>query len=444
MKKNLLAALILTSISLGACDTVSDMFGSEDGPKLKGERVSVLELQKNLEPDDPAIAAQGLVMPEAWRNEFWPQAGGYPNHSMQNLALNSGALKQIWQVDIGEGANDKLPLTAQPVLVEGRIFTLDTDSSISAFDARTGKKLWATSVRASKEDDPVIGGGIATSGGVLYATNGYDEILALKPDTGLILWRKRLGSPSRAAPTIMDGRIFVTTLDNRLIALNAANGEKLWDYTGLSESAALVGAASAAASKDLVVPAFSSGEITALRVENGAAAWTDNLANIRAAGGLGSLGDIKALPVIDKGLVIAVSFSGRLAAIDQSTGARVWQRDIGSTNTPWVAGNHVFIIDSDQQIVALGRDTGAIVWVKPLPKFERPDSRKDPIHWTGPLLAGGRLFAFSDKGMAAEISPADGKIMRTWDTGADVTISPIIAGGVMYVLGRDGTLAAYK
>lgn len=436
----LIACLLFT----GGCSKVSGMFGGDDSPALKGERISVLELQKSLEPDDPNLEAHGLITPDPWKNEFWPQAGGYPNHSMQNLHLGQGSVKRLWKADIGQGMTDELPLVAQPILVDGRIFTLDTDSALSAFDAGTGKQLWRANVRDLKEDDPVISGGLAFSGGSLYVTNGYDEILAVNPASGKIVWRKKIAAPSRAAPTILDGRIFVTTLDNRLLALSARDGTQLWEYSGLSETAALVGAASPAAGPEIVIPAFSSGEITALRVENGAVAWTDNLSSVRAIGGLESLSHIKALPVMDKGLVLAISFSGRIVAINQSSGERVWERELGGSNTPWVAGNHVFVLTSDQQVVALGRDTGVIRWITKLRRFKNPDSKSGPVNWTGPILAGGRLLVFSDTGQAAELDPQTGKIASSWETGQRVTISPIVTGGVLYVLGNDGTLAAYK
>ena len=113
-------------LALAGCSS----FKGDDEP-LEGERISVLELQQSLEPD----AQSGAVpaMPPAWRNEFWPQAGGYPNHSMQNLELNAGALKEVWSADIGDGSRDGLPLTAQPVVVDGKVFTLDTDSTVRAF-----------------------------------------------------------------------------------------------------------------------------------------------------------------------------------------------------------------------------------------------------------------------------------------------------------------------
>ncbi len=62
---------------LPACSTVDKLTGQkkEEAP-LPGERVSILELQKQLEPDDDALKAQGFISPSAWNNEFWPQGGG--------------------------------------------------------------------------------------------------------------------------------------------------------------------------------------------------------------------------------------------------------------------------------------------------------------------------------------------------------------------------------
>lgn len=433
--------LAVAVLSLSAC---SSWLGDDEPPPLAGKRVSILEMQKNVEPDDAALTAQGFVAPAVWKNDFWPQAGGYPNHAMQNLSLNSGELKKLWNVNIGAGGNKRLPLLAQPIVVDGRIFTLDTESHLAAFDARSGRKIWGTNVRDRQEDDPVIGGGIAYSNGRLYATTGYDEILSLNPQDGKIVWRLALPSPSRAAPTVMDTRLFVVTLDNRLLALDAANGQLLWEYSGIDEATGLVGAASPAATSNIVIPAFSSGELVALRVENGSVAWSDNLASVSGSDSLDSISDIRALPVLDRGLVVAISFGGKLVAIEERTGTRVWQRDIGGSETPWVVGNSVFVLSSDNELVALGRDTGAIRWVQRLSRFQDHEKREGAITWTGPVLAGGRLILVGTGGRMVEISPNDGKILRKSDVGKTVTIAPVVAGDTLYLLADDGTLMAYK
>lgn len=434
-------ALITLALSITGCSSVSNLFGGGDNEvPLEGERISVLELEQALEPDDATLEAQGLIAPAPWKNSFWPQSGGYPNHSMQNLELSEGELKKLWSTSIGKGSSDEIPLTTQPILVDGEIFTLDTKSKLSAFNIENGKKVWSKNIGNKEEDDHVISGGISYASGVLYATNGYNEVLAVHPANGEIFWRTKLPAPSRAAPTILGGRLYVTTLDNRLLAMNAKDGSLLWEHIGFSETASLVGAASPAADHDIVIPAFSSGEITALRVENGSVAWSDNLSNLKKFGGLSTLSDIRALPVIDKGLVIAISFSGRMVAIDERTGERVWQREIGSANTPWVAGNHIFVLTTDNQLVALGRETGSIRWVT---KIES-EGRSDNFFLTGPIMAGGRIILAGSSGIVIEADPDNGEVIRKWDAGDTISIPPIVAGGVMYLLNEDGKLSAYK
>jgi outer membrane protein assembly factor BamB len=411
---------------------------------LPGERISVLELQRNLEPEDAELNAEGFVAPEAWSNEYWPQAGGYPNHSMQNLSLNPGPLAKAWSADIGDGSSSTLPLTAQPIVFDNKVYTLDTASNIRAFDLRTGKEVWHNFIRPKTEDEQVIGGGIAYSANILYVTSGYNEILALNPQNGGIYWRTKLESPSRAAPTVLEGRVFVITLDNRVIALDAKDGKRIWDYQGLSESAGLIGAASPAAGSDIVIPALSSGEILALRVQNGSIAWSDNLSPAVRVGGLSTLPDIQALPILDKGLVIALSFGGRMAAIDARTGQRVWQRDIGGSDTPWIAGNHLFLISSASELVALGRDNGTIRWVKPLAGYVKADEVGTAMDWNGPVYAGGRLIVTGPEGIVLEINPVDGKLLRRMDTGQSIATAPIVAGSTLLLLHSDGMLAAYR
>jgi len=440
------APFLILAVSLLALSACSGGFFSDEGEEkpLAGDRVSVLELQKTLEPDDDALNAQGFIAPEPWKNDFWPQAGGYPNHAMQNLAFTDQQPKRIWTSDIGQGSEKGFPLTAQPVVADGKVFTLSSALELSAFGVEDGKRLWQIDARKEGEKDPVISGGISFSGGVLFVTSGYDELLAVNPADGKIYWRAKLNAPSRAAPSILDGRVFVSTLSNSVMAFDAKNGSPLWEYSGLTNTEGLLGAPAPAVEGGVVVPAFSSGEVYALRVENGSVAWSDNLAGALRLGGLSGLSDIRGFPVIDKDIVIAVSFAGKLAAIDALSGARVWEKDIGSAQTPWVAGNHLFVLTSSNQIAALGRDTGAIRWVSQLARYKDKESREDPIFWSGPVLAGGRLLAFSSDGRAAEVKAEDGTLIRQWPVGKGVSIPPVIAGGVLYLLSGDGTLAAYQ
>jgi len=438
----LLGACIL---SLNACSTVSGVFDEKEKAPIEGKRLSVLALQKSLEPDSAAIEQGGVMLPELWENEYWPQAGGFPNHAMHNLAWEGSDVDVLWRADVGAGSRNEIPLTAQPVIVKGVIYALDTESRLSAFNIENGRKLWSMDVSNKAEDEDVIGGGLAFANGMLFVTNGSNEILSVSVAEEKILWRANLPTPARAAPTALGGRVFVSTLDDRLFALDAEKGTVIWDYIGIGETTGLLGAASPAANTSIVVPAFSSGELTALRVENGSVAWSDNLANVRKfGGGLESLSDIKAMPVMDRGIVIAMSFSDKLVAIQEHTGTRLWQREIGGSATPWVAGNAVFVLSNDNQLVALRLEDGAILWVEEVPRYKNAKKQKDEIIWSSPIMASGNILLCGSHGEILKYDAKTGKQADTVKIGKAVQITPVISNGVMYVLAEDGTLIALK
>lgn len=436
-------AALGVSLALTGCSTFKQFFGDHEGKPLEGERISVLQLQKELTPN-PELASEEVALPEEWQNQFWPQRGGYPNHALGHLALGK-SLKKAWKVSVGAGGDDRTPLTAAPVVAEGLVFTLDTEGKVSAFEVKGGKRKWTQKVVPKGEEDAgAVGGGLSFASGKLFAASGYKYIYALNPDNGKVLWKASIASPARSAPTVMDDRVYVVTLDNRLLVLNAADGAPLWNYAGVSETTNLLGSASPAADQSLVVLPLSSGEIYGLRPENGQIVWEDNLSAVRRTGSLASISDIRGLPVIDQGVVYAVSFSGRMVALDQVTGQRLWQREIGSAETPWPAGDSIFTVTSEQQLVALSRKTGEIRWVTQLGRFEDEEEKDVPMVWAGPVLAGGRLFVVSSGGDMAEVNPQDGKIIRKQEISGGAQLAPVVAGNTLFVLTSNGALTAWR
>lgn len=436
-----LLALAMTA-SLSACESAEKIFGTDKDPPLPGERLSILQLQKDLVPN-PALEAEDIALPEIWQNKFWPQAGGYPNHAMTHVAL-APQFKKAWEVSIGDGGDKRTPLTAIPVMAEDRVYTLDTAGNLAAFDVQDGKRLWRVSIVPRGEGSSgAVGGGLAWHEGKLYVTAGYKHLMAVDPASGGQIWRAVLPAPARTAPTVMDGRVYVVTLDNRLMVYETAEGKLLWQHTGVSEATNLLGSASVAADETLVVLPLSSGELYGLRPENGQVVWQDNLSAIRRGGSLSAIADVRGLPVIDRGIVFAVSYSGRMVALDQVTGQRRWQREIGSAEMPWVAGDTLYMITGDQQIAALKRSTGEVRWVVDLPRWE-DKKHTEPVVWSGPVLAGDRLIVTGSNRDMLELSPLNGDTMATHRLPGATMLPPVAAGGTMIILSQNGDLSAWR
>ena len=436
-----IAVLLIAALALGGCGVFDSMFGDKKVP-LPGERISVLSLDRRLEPD-PNLAKIAINLPQPVANAAWPEAGGDPSHMMNRLALPA-RLTRVWSTSVGEGSSRDTWVMAQPVIAEGRVFAMDGGVKVSAFDAAGGKRLWQTDLEPKEQRGHAFGGGIAYDGGRLYAATGYGEVLALDAANGKILWRVQVNVPVHAAPTVAGGRIFVVTVDNQLIALASKDGRQLWTHSGIPQSADLLGAASPAVVGEIVVVPYSSGELDALTVENGRPLWAESLADTRSINPVASLADIRGRPVIDRDRVFAVSHSGRMMAIDLRSGERVWEQEIGSTHSPWLAGDYIFALSNDNGLVCLTRNDGRVRWVRHLPSYQNEKKREDPIEWAGPVLGGDRLILLSSTGQVLSVSPYDGKPLGEQKIPAAGYLEPAIAGNTLYILTDDATLSAYR
>lgn len=434
-----IVALAALMLAVAGCE---GWLGGAVKKPLEGERIDVLRGGRSVAVDD-RIKDLKVVLPRPEVNEDWPQAGGYPNHAMHHLAA-SGPLARQWRSSIGEGSNDEAQLLAQPVIAGGAIYTLDIEAEISAFDEKTGSRRWRVELSRDDDNEGILGGGIAVNDGRVFATTGFADVIALDAKTGREIWRKTLTGPIRAAPTVWAGRVFVVTVANELFALSAADGRELWTHSGLREVAGLVGASPPAVDGGVVVVPYSSGEIVALRVENGRQVWTESLTAIRRSDAVTAIAHIRGQPVIDRGIVYIVGHSNRTVAVDLRTGTRLWEVPIGGTHGAWVAGDFVYVLTRDSELVCLTRRGGRVRWVTQLPKFEDEEDREDPILWSGPVLAGDRLLVANSIEEIWSLSPYSGKTLGRIEISGPVLIPPIVAREAVYVLTEDADLIAFR
>ncbi|HEU0117967.1 MAG TPA: PQQ-binding-like beta-propeller repeat protein, partial [Alphaproteobacteria bacterium] len=431
MKSGLIHRLIICALfatALGACEVEHPI-----GSTIKGTRIAVLPNNKGVEADKELTGQKPEIL-ETMMNSNWPQAGFDAEHHMPNAAVSDHP-QEVWTANVGTGSSSDFKLLARPVALDGRIYTMDAEGTVKAFDAKSGENLWSFDTTPKDSDESEIAGGLGVDGDTVYATTGFGEVVALKVADGSVRWRHTMMNPLRAPPTISEGRVYVVSIDNELQALDARTGNTLWHHNGISESATLMGASSPAVLGDSVVVAYSSGEIYNLRAENGRVSWNYMLTTPTQVGALPAIADIRGLPVIDRGRVYAISHSGRMAAVDHRTGDRVWEAEIGGINTPAAAGDSVFVLTNDGHLSALDTQSGRIVWVQELQKLEDPDDHdSDPVFWTGPIMANGHLWLVNSLGQLVSFSPGDGSILDTVDLGRAAYIAPIVAGGMMYVV----------
>jgi len=445
MKSSLARGLSVVSVvALSGCGSLDAFnFFEEEEARLSGTRVALRDANAG---STIRVDAQGaeISLPAPVANADWPQLNGNATRSIGHVAAGD-TLSLAWTADVGASSGSSGRIVSPPVAAGGRVFALDAGATVSSYDASSGAQVWSVNLTPDGEDAfDGFGGGVAFDSGRVFVSNGFGDLHALAAGSGEIEWTARLGAPSRAAPVVSNGRVFAVTRNNEIIAVNASSGKELWREQGLEQSAGILGGAAPAATGDLVVVPFSSGELNAYAAGSGRIGWIDDLTGSQGASGLSVLNDVSSDPVLSGGNVFAASQSGRFVAVDVRSGERLWTLNIGGLQAPFVAGNTVFFVSNLGVLVAIEKETGGVIWTSELGGFRDPGSREDPITWAGPILAGGKLLLTSDLGKLVSVDPSNGNVLGEVDLPGGATNAPIVAGGTVYVLTDGATLAAYR
>jgi outer membrane protein assembly factor BamB len=107
--------------------------------------------------------------------------------------------------------------------------------------------------------------------------------------------------------------------------------------------------------------------------------------------------------------------------------------NVPGIQTPWVAGDAVFVVNTMGELMAVTRRDGKVLWTSKLPGGNT---------WSGPTLAGGILWLTSNTGQLVGVDAATGRVSTQQDLGSPVYIAPVVAQNHMFVLTDNAKLIA--
>ena len=412
---------------------------------LKGTRISVLPEIK-LEAISAEAQAEGARLPAVVNVNSAPMPGLSAGHAGGNPRFEA-PLTEAWRASIG-GVGSDLAELAQPVVGDGRVYTVAPNGIVAAFDVRDGSQVWSIRIEEIKDDPlPGIAGGLALSREGLIVHAGGRRLALLKPSDGSILWGVETDIPLRGSATIIGtDRVAVTDLDGNMTVVTLVSGERVWQHFGIVSNTVIFGAPAPAFANDEIVLAGAAGEVSYFDASTGELLWTDSVASLLPRTPIQGLGDVRATPVHDGGLIFVVSQSGRFVAFSARNGLPVWERAIGGIEMPWVAGESVFVLSLDGRLYALRRSDGAVRWITELDGAVPLDvvAPEKPPRYVGPIVAGDKVYVVSRGGVVQAFDASTGAAGEVFSTGQEILTPPQVAGGRMFLVGRSGTLIAVE
>lgn len=422
---------------------------SEKEVRLGGIRQEPRTAVIGAEADPAALAPQPVVarpisLPAVRANSDWTHRGGTVTHESGNVALGP-SLAPLWVANIGQGADRKHRITADPVVSGGRIFTLDSRARVSATGSN-GATLWQTDLTpAGERSDDASGGGLAFGEGLVFAATGFGELVALDPASGAVVWRQKFDAAAAGAPAVSGGQVYLTARDGSAWSVRARDGKVAWTLPGTPGSGITGGTSPAVDGRQVIFP-FATGLLVAVDKSNAQNLWTAFVAGERQGRAYAAIRDVTGDPVISGGMVYAATSSGRIAAINADTGKQIWSAGEGAVSAPLVVGGSVFVVNDEDQLVRLDAKDGAVIWRVDLPYYlkDRLAKRKTIYAYRGPILAGGRLVVTSSGGWVQSFDPASGRLLGSAKVAGGAASGPAVAEGVLYVVSANGQLRAFR
>ncbi|MBN8543979.1 MAG: PQQ-binding-like beta-propeller repeat protein [Alphaproteobacteria bacterium] len=436
------APLILTLLALSACsDTRLPGWMGGDPPKIErlpGERYDVLATETTLKPDE-SVLDKPVDVPEQQANEDWRNI----NQVMSVAHPGITGLENSSSATIGDGDDFKQGMAPSPIVAEGTVYAMDAIGNVSAHAADDIDTIRWVSEAAAEEDEPeILGGGIAYDNGTIYVTTGFGKLVALNAKSGKSIWKTSVGAPVRGAPAISENIAVVLTADNQTLAFNATTGAPLWEHRGIRETAGFFSRTSPVISEGVVVSAYSSGELVALRLTAGTVIWADSVSSPIKTRAAAAFSGIDADPLVQDGVVYVVSAGGVMMANALLNGRPLWSQRIAAHQTPWAAGNALFLLTDEHEVAALFKRDGGVRWVSSLKQTDRGHDITPKLF--GPMLAGNAIIVVDADGSFVALSPRTGKKLRILDVPDGIAAAPIVANGVLYLVTADATLHAFK
>jgi alcohol dehydrogenase (cytochrome c) len=229
--RGILAGIAGASLAL-ASGALAQEVGGGSTTIAKAMAVSPTVSQAAL--DGAAGDAKNWIHP----NGSYDQTRYYPGSQ-----INAGNVAKLKPAYVFQTAVLESMETA-PIVVDGVMFLTTSFNHVYAIDAVTGEEYWHYKHKLGPIVTVCCGNnnrGVAIEGGRLFMGTIDAKLVALDAKTGKLLWEKQIADPEKGysetmAPTVVDGKVLIGTnggeygIRGFVKAFNAADGNLLWTF----------------------------------------------------------------------------------------------------------------------------------------------------------------------------------------------------------------------
>jgi outer membrane protein assembly factor BamB len=277
---------------------------------------------------------------------------------------------------------------------DGKIYASSGFKEVVQIDAKTGAIGWRSRTEAPVHAAPTV------ADGRVFAVDVNDELLAFDAGSGLQLWTyQALTEPARmlaaSSPAVENDTLVTSFASGELVALRAANGNELWNAAlarasrtnALSEIRDIAGRP--VIYKTDVFAVSHADYFAAVDLRTGSVRWTLPVSAITT-------------PWASGDVVYVVDQSGEVICVSRDSGQVYWIRDLNEGlkkkkraywSSPLLAGNRLITLSNKGVALALNPKTGATV----------ATLRLGSEALMGPIAVNGLIYTVTESGQLVAI-----------------------------------------
>jgi len=331
-----------------------------------------------------------------------------------------------WQKNVGSMANSGGRMRA--AAYDGSIFVIDDAGKVSSLNADTGKLNWNTNLEKR------VSTGITVGDSLLAFATRDGEVITVSASDGSMVWTANVLGAVLSVPAIGNGMVYVQTEDGRVVALSEHDGKVAWTLERTVPTLSLRGDSGLIYAQGLLVAGFANGHVVGIDSRNGRAIWDRVVSYPVGRSDVDRISDVDAPPVIVDFRLFAVSYQGKIIAMDLRTGQVLWTRPMSAYLPVSADDRNLYIVNDEGVVLAVNQASGANVWVQ--------NDLRHRIS-TGPLVQGGKIILGDKEGYIHILDSSNGVISGRYSGDGSMILSHLVVGERIYSLTEKGQLLAY-
>lgn len=329
---------------------------------------------------------------------------------------------------------------SSPILFQNALYVGSDAGYFLRYDT-DGDKVWRIKTGA-----PVNSTATALQRGeqtIVFFGDDEGFLRAVDGQNGKEIWKSDLGSEVWSAPAITPSgdRLFAVTMEGKIFALNAEDGQMIWqkEYTLPSHSSefgeiVIRGTADPVLDENRLYVAFADGLFWALSQKDGKVLWEKKLGTQKG------FNDIDGPALIEQDRLYTASFEGNLISFSRKEGKILWSQEIGSAvkmlmvHEETKAEKTLFVSGTDSHLYALDPKSGKIIWKLLVGK----GALTSPIYYKGIIAVG------LSSGTMNFIDAQSGKLIIRRFAKKGISSNPILDDDKIYFLSNGGRLYSLR